>query len=274
MRGLLALLFLLLAGSAQAQTAVNCPTYNTTVLSAENTRVISACSLSSGPYDTLVAVATGELTCGPNSTGSISTLVSLTNQSTGANFTISGISGGQMNVTSMITPGSFTINFGDYLHDANSGSGIPIGTGNPTVGGIPARSSSLLQVGTQVSGTTGGVGVYNVVNAVGSVPTVGAETVWSLPKFCCGPSGRPAATNQLRILLEHIACQNGKTYIVSQTGISPRSFVANSTLWVMPTLAGEDLGSGTQSASWNNGQVTVYSLATLPAAAVIGGLVQ
>jgi len=176
----------------------------------------------------------------------------------------------------MITPAGFLIKAGDYLHDANSGTGggIPLSTVHIPPGVTnPQYTGTLLKIGTQQSGTTGGIGIYNLVPETGvTVPTnIASETMWSLPGWLAGTS----PGGQRREILEHTQCAaNGKTYLVKFSGMEIARFAHNITLYVIPTFQTENNGS-VKSGSWNNGQITLWSPPTyVPPVLVTGGIVQ
>lgn len=254
MRWLLALLCCLaLSAPASAQSiAGTCQTYDTVALSSLQSSVISSCQFNTGPYDSLVVSATGQVTCVSGSDAGLSLIVMTGAPKLGASFNGS-IASNVLTVASMVTPGSFIIEAGEILSDANSGTGIPSGS-----------TGSTVTVGTQIDGPTGGTGHYNLTNASGV--TVGSEQMWALYNY----NVKPPSSAQIREILEHLACQNGDSYIVNIQGPSDQLFSPNTNVWVILSLTSEKITS-VNSSSWKNGQITAFAPATPP---TTGGTVQ
>jgi hypothetical protein len=238
--------------AASAQTAVNCPTFNTTEFTTGGAVVLANCQANSGMYGTISVAATGEVTCGPFSDAEFKLYAGVGTSpysSPGANF-YGQISGGILIVTSLVTPTTFNISTGQTLFDANSGSSIP-----------NSASGSTLTITGQIDGPPGGVGHYSVSD---SSPTVGNELMWAL-NVTPVLEGPPNSI-QLSRPLEHLACQNGTTSVVTMTGsVAVGTFVETRlNLWVALVLTSESLsGRNPQSASWNNGQITIVVLSGL-----------
>lgn len=266
-RIILFLCILLCSSAAHAQLAVNCPTYNTTEFTTGRAAVLSACTISTGPFDTVYVTAIGETTCGPGSDVSL-ILVTGTGAgpypSTGANFNGS-ITGGVLTITSMVTPyPAFTVATGQTLFDAGSGSGIP--NGSATCNGSPCKGSNLTITGPLTG--SGGVGTYSVSdNSV----TVGAELMWALN--IAEPEGKPP--NSLLIskgTLEQFNCTNGTSIIMVSATLPAGTFAPNNLNWVSIMLTSESISGGLpKSASWNNGQITMFAPGVPP---TTGGIVQ
>jgi hypothetical protein len=214
--------------------AVNCPTYNTTEFTVR----------------AAVVSATGQVTCGPLSDANLTLAVGTgvnPYSTTGASFN-GQIAAGFLTVNSLITPASFMLAPGQMLFDANSGSNIPGGT-----------TGSTLTITGPSDGTPGGVGNYAISN--GSL-TVAAETMWALNVATL----KPPSSIQIRESAEHLACQNGKTFITNISGVLPNNDLSTKlTVWASVLLTSESIAGGNpQSASWNNGQITAVALAKYP----------
>lgn len=217
----LALLVLfLLTGPAWAQTAVNCPIYDTGTLSVNGSSVISDCTINVGPKGVAFVTVTGELSCtaGGSTSQAAFWLEALTSPSSGgtarpkgASFTGS-ITGGVLTVTAMITPAGFVIDtpatmpgMTIALYDATNGTGIPKG----------ASGSTLTINGAQIDGTPGGPGHYPVSD---NTVTVGSETIWALYNW--GNNTQPSGSLALvRGPMEQFKCGSGNTYVINYTGV-------------------------------------------------------
>lgn len=261
LRSVIAMLFLAFATPALAQSAVNCPIYDTTVLSVGNSKLISNCSLNNGPYDTMFTSIVGETTCQTGNSSEFTAAVGLlspptfTGPGTGAHIR-GTISGGVLSVNSMVTPfPGFGITLGDYLHDGQSGAGIPSLT-------TPSAQGTHLTVVSQIDGTTGGVGHYSVSDATVNVAV--EEDIWSLPTYYGSTTARPPSSVAMLRNLDVSACSNGKTYIFSADTLVNAQFNPNINMWLTWLFSGPLSGGGTtsKSASFNNGQMTMFSLAT------------
>jgi hypothetical protein len=162
----------------------------------------------------------------------------------GASFNGS-ITGGILTISSMVTSSPpYNIEIGQTLFDASSGSNIP--------GGV--NGSTLTIIG-QTDATH-----YTVSN---SGITVGSEQMWSLNVA----TGKPPSSIQIsKGIIEHLACQNGKTFIVNMSGVLPNNDLStNLNIWASVLLTSESIaGHNSQSASWNNGQITMVALAKYP----------
>jgi hypothetical protein len=232
--------------SYSAPQAINCPTYNTTEFTTGGAVVLSNCKINAGPYGVVFVTATGEVTCGALSdaqTVLVAGVGTAPYPATGAK--VSGhISGGVLTITSMITPPSFTVATGQTLFDGNSGSGIPT-----------SPAGSTLTITGPISGS-GGVGTYSVSdNSV----SVGEESIWALN--VTPPGGVPPGGITLSFPHEDVNCRNGTTGVITITGAIPTTNgVQGMVLWFAILLTSENLGNNPQSASWNNGQISMIAL--------------
>ena len=319
------LLGLIACEPAQAQTAVNCPTNDTTEFTVGGAIVLATCTLNNGQYGALMVAATGEVTCGALSDVEVN-LVAGTGpaplyQTLGASFH-GQISSGVLTINDWITSSSFGPLSSTQFQGSISGNTMTV-TGTPT--GAPLQLGAIISGAAVSAGTwieafgtgSGGAGTYTVcgnttgcptqtvggpesmttgqvlfdANSGSQIPggvqgsiltitgqtdamhytvsnaaiTVSNEQMWALNVSAI--DGAPPSSLQIsRDPLEHLACQNGKTFIVNFTGGVPNNVLGTNNLtWVAILLTSESIGGGnSQSASWNNGQITIVALKNPP----------
>lgn len=275
----LLVLLALLAGPASAQTAVNCPIYDTATLSINVSSVISDCTINVGPKGVAFVTVTGELSCtaGGSASNAAFWLEAVAAPSSGgtarpkgASFTGS-ITGGVLTVTGMLTPAGFVIDtpvtmpgVTIALYDATNGTGIPKGV----------TGSTLTINGAQIDGTPGGIGHYPVSD---NTVTVGSETIWALYNW--GNNTQPSgALSLVRGPMEHLRCASGSTYVVNYTGVvrgAPTlDFGTNNNIVILVGLFSESIsGQPPVNSFLKNGQISAAVPGVINAPST-GGLVQ
>jgi hypothetical protein len=155
---------------------------------------------------------------------------------------------------------------GQLLNDGQSGAGIP--TSTVTVNGGSSITITGQLTSTEAGGALGGRGTYSVSNASGV--TVALEPIWAL-NVGVSLGGPPNSRQISRGPIEYLRCQDGTTGIITLVGgYPPNTFAPNLQMWVAILISSEQIGSGSpiQSATWKNGQISMFS----PGLSYFGGV--